>query len=149
MAVSTNEPLEIGDELWLYYTEANGAHPIAPFEKAVSQILAAVWRKDGFVSMDCEQQGRLMTVPCRFDGKTLRLNFKTQDGGSIRVGLCDEQGKPYPGFDLTDCDRLDGDAVARTVSWKSQDDLSAFAGKPVRLRFEMSRCQLWSLQFPG
>jgi hypothetical protein len=106
-----------------------------------------VWRKDGFVSMDCEQQGRLMTVPCHLDGKTLRLNFKTQDGGSLRVGLCDEHGKPYPGFDLTDCDRLQGDAVGKTVSWKGKVDLSAFAGKPVRLRFEMSDCQLWSFQF--
>ena len=63
--------------------------------------------------------------------------------------ICDEQGKPYPGFDLTDCDRLEGDVVSRTVSWKGQDDVSAFAGKPVRLQFEMSRCQLWSFQFQG
>ncbi|MFM9960507.1 MAG: hypothetical protein ACKV2Q_04700 [Planctomycetaceae bacterium] len=37
--------------------------------------------------------------------------------------------------------------VARIVKWKSGDNLSTLAGKPVRLRFEMSDADLFAIQF--
>ena len=38
------------------------------------------------------------------------------------------------------------DAIAHTVSWKG-GDLSALAGKPVQLRFELKDTDLYALQF--
>ncbi len=134
--ITTNEPLEIGDELWLYYTEANGGHPIAPFEKAVSQIRAAVWRKDGFVSMDAAAKGSLKTHPFIVAGKQLRVNYE----GTLTVTLLDEQGQPLSGFSPKS---LKGDAVSVSVDW----DLSALSGKPIRLRFDLENGRLWSFRF--
>jgi hypothetical protein len=146
---STNGPLEIGDELWLYYSEANGAHPIAPFEKAVSQIRAAVWRKDGFVSLDAADRASLTTKPLTFDGRRLVLNVKTAEGGSARVAVLGVDGKALPGLDLKDCDPIKGDQVRSVVSWASRADLSALKGQPIRLRLELSQCSLYSFQTRG
>lgn len=144
---TTNEPLEIDDELWLYYSEANGAHPIAPFERAVSQIRAAVWRKDGFVSLDAGDRGTLTTKPLVVDGKCLILNVGAATGGSARAAILDEAGKPLPGFNLSDCDSLGGDQVQAVVSWRGKSDLAFLKSKTVRLKLQLSRCSLFSYRF--
>jgi hypothetical protein len=144
--ISTNEPLEIGDELWLYYTEANGAHPIAPFERAVSQIRAAVWRKDGFVSLDAADRGSLTTPPIMLDGDRLMLNLRAAPGGSARVAILDGTAKPLPGLDLGDCDALSGDQIRGVVHWRGKPDLTALKGRAVRLKVEVAQCELFSFR---
>ena len=37
--------------------------------------------------------------------------------------------------------------VAYTVGWGDKSDVSALAGKPVRLRFEMRSAKLYAFQF--
>ncbi len=142
-----NEPLDMGREMWVFYTEANGAHPITPLEKFVSRIRTAAWRKDGFVSLDCDDKGSLTTKPLVFSGKELRLNFHSRDGGSARVSVLDAKGKPVPGFDLKDCQPLTGDEVSCAVTWEQRPELARLQGQTVRLRFELSRCRLWSFRF--
>lgn len=144
---SSNGPIEIGDEWWLYYTEANGGHPLDPFERSVSQIRAAVWRRDGFVSLDAGEQGMLTTPPMNCGGGTLLLNVKASEGGSVRAALLDEGGKPLPGFDLSDCDPLTGDHVRGIARWRGKSDLAALVGKPVRLKLELTKCSLYSIRF--
>jgi hypothetical protein len=142
---STNGPIEIGDELWLYYTEANGAHPIAPFEKAISQIRAAVWRKDGFVSLDAAGQGSLTTKPLLLDGKRLVLNVKTAKEGQVRAALIDGAGREVPGFGLQDCGPLRGDLVRAEVCWKG-GDLVRFRGQGVQLKIELNQASVYSFR---
>lgn len=136
-----NEPLELGDELWIYYTEAESAHP-KPHHK--SFIRAATWRKDGFVSLDAADAGSLTTRPLKFDGKRLLLNVNCQ--GTVRVAVLNDAGKPLPGLGLQDCDPLTGDQVRGVASWGGRADLSALSGKTVRLRVEMSRGSLFSFR---
>ncbi len=142
-----NHPLEIGDELWLYYTEANGAHPIAPFAKAVSQIRAAVWRRDGFVSLDAVESATLTTKPLRCDGRRLVLNLTTTAQGSARAALLDDKGQALSGFSSADCEPLRGDQVRGAVRWKGAADLSRLQGKTVRLRLALSHGSLYSFRF--
>jgi len=135
--VSNNGPLEIGEELWLYYTEANCAHPMDPkVGVAKSQIRAAVWRKDGFVSLDAAGKGSLTTQLLTFTGKQLRVNFE----GSVTVALLDERGGRLKGFKPQ---TLKGNFVSQPVNW----DLSSFAGQPIRLRFDLDHAKLWSFRF--
>jgi hypothetical protein len=147
--ISTNEPLEIGDELWLYYTEANGAHPIVPFEQAISQIRAAVWRRDGFVSLDAPERGTLTTSPIVLDGGRLILNMRAAAGGSARVAILNEAGKPLVGFDSAHCDPLSGDQVRAEVHWRGRSDITALKGMTVRLKFELVQCELFSFRIAG
>ncbi|MCB1078765.1 MAG: hypothetical protein KDM64_13175 [Verrucomicrobiae bacterium] len=105
-------------------------------------------RLDGFVSANAPLSGgELITKPVRFSGKRLALNFSSSAAGGIRVEIQDESGKPLPGFALDDCPEVFGDSLERTVAWKSGADLSALAGKTVRLRFALRDADLFAYRF--
>ena len=105
-------------------------------------------RLDGFVSVKAPMSGgELVTKPIRFSGKALELNFASSAAGGIRVEIADEKGNALPGYALEDCPPVFGDAHARVVSWNGGADLSALAGKAVRLRFEMKDADLYAYRF--
>ena len=147
--VSCSAPLELGDELWLYYTEANGAHPKTPFSEAVSQIRAAVWRKDGFASLEVDscKPGAVITPPLLFTGKRLLLNAETAEVGGVSVEVQDADGSPLPGLAAQDCDILKGDFTAGEVTWHGQADLSHLAGKAIRLQIVFGNGAIYSFRF--
>src|SRR5262249_34709920 len=105
-------------------------------------------RIDGFVSLHASRtRGEFVTRPLIFRGKKLTLSFSTSAPGSIHVELQDSSGKSIPGFSLADCDELFGDTLDRAVTWKERADVSAVAGKPIRIRMVLSEVDLYSLQF--
>jgi hypothetical protein len=105
-------------------------------------------RLDGFVSVNAPMSGgELITKSITFTGKTLWLNFATSAAGSLRVELQDETGKPLPGYTLDDSEDLFGDTLDRSVTWKTESDLSSLVGKVVRIRFVFNDADLYSFQF--
>ena len=145
-----NPPLDMGNETWLFYSENNGTHGSpGGFDKSRGRIRAAVWRKDGFASLESAAQGTLLTKPLTHTGKELLVNFTTEVGGSIRVGLLDENSQPITQFNLGECQPLKGDATAHKVVWVGGTDFSklAPADKPVRLMFELNKAKLYSFRF--
>jgi hypothetical protein len=105
-------------------------------------------RLDGFVSVNAPLAGgAFITKPLTFSGRQLEINYATSAAGEMRVELQDGEGKPLPGFTLADCEPIWGDHIARIVKWKGGDDVSAHAGKPVRLHFEMSDADLFAIRF--
>lgn len=105
-------------------------------------------RLDGFVSAHAALAGgELVTKPVTFRGNQLVVNYATSAAGSLRVEIQDEEGKAIPGFSLADSSEHFGDSVEQVVSWKAGSDVSALAGKPVRLRFQLSDADLYSFQF--
>jgi hypothetical protein len=143
-----NAPLEMGDETWIFYSENNGTHGTQPFAKSRGRIRAGVWRKDGFASLDAAGEATLITRPLAYDGKELLVNFQTEPGGSMRVGLLDEKGEPITQFNVVECQSLTGDATAQKVKWVGGSDFSKrVGGKPVRLMFELNKAKLWGFRF--
>ena len=57
------------------------------------------------------------------------------------------EGKPLPGFSLSECREIIGDEIERVVTWKGNLDVSPLAGKLIRLRFVMKDADLYSLRF--
>ena len=105
-------------------------------------------RIDGFVSYrPTHGQGEFISKPLIFSGQALTLNFATAASGTIRVELQTPEGVPLSGHALADCDELFGDTIGRAVTWHDRADLSAYAGRPVRLRVVMHRADLYSLKF--
>jgi hypothetical protein len=82
-----------------------------------------------------------------FSGRELSLNFSTSAAGGVKVGFEDAEGKPIAGFSIEDCVMQIGNELDRKVSWKSGSDVSAVAGRPVRLRFSMKDADIYSFQF--
>lgn len=91
--------------------------------------------------------GELTTRPLVFKGRESILNFSTSAVGSIRVELQDEGGQAVRGFALSDCPEIYGDAIEDVVKWKSGSDVSALAGRTVRLRFVMKDADLYAIRF--
>ena len=105
-------------------------------------------RTDGFISVNAGADGgELLTKPLIFTGDSLFVNFSTGAAGSLRVEIQDASGQALPGFGLEDCQAVIGDAIERQVRWKNNPDLAAIAGKPVRLRFAMRECDVYSFRF--
>ncbi|MCB1120598.1 MAG: exo-alpha-sialidase [Verrucomicrobiae bacterium] len=105
-------------------------------------------RKDGFASLSAPYSGgEATTKPFTFDGRKLTLNYASSAAGEIRVEIQDEAGQPVPGFSLQDCIPVFGDELDRTIRWAKGADVSAFAGKPIRLRFSLRDADLFSMKF--
>jgi hypothetical protein len=140
--VQTKSVLEgAPDELSLYAGESY-------WTGAGSALRRYTLRLDGFVSIQAPMSGgELVTKPLTFTGKALHLNFATSAAGSIRVEILDAEGNPIPGYTFDDSSEVFGDAVDRVVTWKSGSDVSALAGRPVRLRFVLSDADLYALRF--
>jgi hypothetical protein len=113
-----------------------------------SELRRYTLRLDGFVSVNAPMKGgELITKPLMFTGSKLTMNFATSAAGDIRVEIQDTIGKPLPGFALEDCPPVFGDAIERTVTWKTGGDVSAHAGKPVRLRFVLKDADVFAFRF--
>ncbi|MDB6003077.1 MAG: hypothetical protein JWR15_64, partial [Prosthecobacter sp.] len=105
-------------------------------------------RTDGFASIHAGYSGGTMTTkPIRFSGEKLVLNYWTSAAGRIQVEILDEAGKPLPGYAAGDCDKIIGNEIRRTVTWKNNASLHKLADKPVRLRFRITDADLYSLRF--
>ncbi|MCX7427145.1 MAG: hypothetical protein NTW96_16155 [Planctomycetia bacterium] len=109
-------------------------------------------RLDGFVSVGATMPGgKLVTKPIRFSGKRLTLNLSSSARGGVRVGLLDASGAAIPGHSLDECPWIYGDAIDRPVEWTRDkgvtDDVSAAAGKPVRMVVELKDADLYSFKF--
>jgi len=125
-------------ELSVYATEAYYAGP-------GSRVRRFVYRMDGFVSASAgAASGTLTSKPVTFAGSKLSLNLVSK--GGTRLELQDATGKPLPGFTSQDCTPISGDFIDHRVSWKG-GDVSALAGKPVRLRISLEDAALYSFQF--
>ena len=129
---------------WSFYVQDHGSW----FGTGVTYNRYSI-RKDGFVSASSPAAGgSFVTRPLRFQGTQLRLNYSTSAAGSIRVEIQDAATEnPLPGFALEDCPEVFGDSIGRGVEWENEADLVSLAGKSVRLRFELTDADLYSLQF--
>ncbi len=123
------------------YKQAHYAQPTA-------HLVRYTLRTEGFISINAPLSGgQAVTRPFVFSGSQVVLNSSTSAVGSIKVQLEDADGKPLPGFGLSECAEIIGDEIRRTVTWAGNPDLGKWAGKPVRLRFALRDADLYSVQF--
>ncbi len=65
----------------------------------------------------------------------------------MAVEIQDAEGKPLPGFTLDDCKAISYDDIDRVIAWKGGSDVSALAGKPIRLRWVLRDADVFSFRF--
>jgi len=136
-----NNPIVVGDEVWLYYTAINTTHGGALPPKRCT-IALAKWRLDGFASLRAHwAAGVVQTVPMTGDGDTLYVNADAARG-RLAVELLDESGQPVPGFTAADCEPITTDSVRHRITWAGGDRIPA--GEPFALRFHFTNADLYS-----
>ncbi len=139
-----------GDEIWQYFFGNVEYHSPAKKVRGGGGVYRAVQRLDGFVSADApyDRLGTIETRPFTFTGRRLELNINTGAMGYAQVGLADEQGRPIPGFGVDDCVFINGNFVGHPVEWLGRGtDVSALAGRTVRVVVRMRNTSLYALQF--
>ena len=105
-------------------------------------------RTDGFVSVNGGfRGGELTTRPFTFSGSELELNYSTSAVGSIKVEVQDAEGHALPGFGVDDFPEKFGDEIDGKASWNGGGDVSALAGKAVRLRFVLKDADIYAFKF--
>ncbi len=130
-------------ELSVYWTE-HYRHP-------TMRLRRGTIRTDGFASVHAgADPGEVLTRPLVFDGERLVVNYATDAVGWLRFELCEPDGTPIEGFTMVDSELLFGNEIEHEVMWAGGGDVSALAGRPVRLRVRLENADLYSIRFaPG
>ena len=107
-----------------------------------------ILRTDGFISVCAGTvDGEIVTKPLIFSGKDLVANYSTSAAGNLRVEIQEPDGRAISGFSLDDCETAIGDTIKGSITWKSGAGLHKLAGRPVRLRFVINECDIYSFRF--
>jgi hypothetical protein len=141
-----DRPIIVGDEVWVYYTGINTTHggPIPPKQ---ASICRAVWRLDGFVSLESGSDGGVVeTVPVLLQGNRLVVNADASKG-KLEVELLSENGSPLTGYTRLDCETISSDSIRQTVRWKNGEDINNT--EALRIRFFLTNAHLYSFCSPA
>lgn len=142
--------LIVGDEVWFYYSAYAGDPKRITGNWQNSGMYAngatglATLRRDGFVSMQARHTGAiLITRPLTFNGDRLFVNAGTA-GADLTVECLDEKHQPIAPFTRTQCRGFRGNSTCAEIRWDGVESLAALRGRPVRLRFQLDRGDLYS-----
>ena len=71
-------------------------------------------------------------------GSTIRVNYATEAGGTLRVALINPAtGKPHAGHSTDECIPLHGDSTCATVIWMNAVELQGPLTIRVQIQFHM------------
>jgi hypothetical protein len=154
-------PVEVGEETWLYFTGTRDRHgwcghgvdygayiKRAATEGGFARIGLARWRRHRLIGYQAVLPERIHLVP-RPDGHPrLVLNVLTRPGGSARVGLADQEGRPLPGFEMEKSLPLSGDHLETPVCWQGDPALPRpAAGEEIVAQLELKDATLYAFDF--
>ena len=104
-------------------------------------------RLDGFVSLSAgAKEGTFETKTLHRTSGGLEINLSTSAGGSFALEVCDENGKPLPGYTFADFGEFYGDKISYKPTWKGKTFADIPGGK-FKLRIKMKECDLYSMNF--
>jgi hypothetical protein len=111
-------------------------------------IHVARLRLDGFTSLRAgSTAGTVVTKALTVSGKSLFVNADAKTG-TLKAELLDAgTGTVIPGYSLTNSIALQADSVRAKLQWQGVTDLSALAGRSVRIRFSVQNADLHSFWF--
>jgi hypothetical protein len=137
--------LIVGDKIYFYVGGFSGISPKKGGDMyAGASTGLAILRRDGFASMEeKEGSGILTTRPVSFTGKYLFVNVNTKNG-KLRVEILDKNDQIIKGFSMEDCIPIKDDKTLLQVRWEGQNNLSILNEKPVKLKFYLTKGELYS-----
>ena len=110
----------------------------------------ASWREDRLAGLHAAAEGSVVLVQRPCAGKELRLNYRTEKDGWVKVELVNPPVTPprpvqaFEGFGLDAAETLSGDELSRVVRWNGKSDLSMLRGKEVSVRLHLKRAKVFS-----
>ncbi|MCL0099335.1 hypothetical protein M1O55_00480 [Dehalococcoidia bacterium] len=142
-------PIVRDKEIWIYFDAVRfrgvpESYPskYAEFFNDMGALSLATLRLDGFVSMDAETKGTLLTKPFFLNEGQLFVNVESQQGELKAEVVDSETNDVLPGLSLADCDPVRADDTNVPVTWNHRG--VPVRKNPVRLRFELSNAKLYA-----
>ena len=138
-----------GREIWIYYNAIRFRGPRegyrgvdAEFFDDSSALCLAKLRLDGFVSLDAEGEGTVVTKPFSMAGGDLYVNAEAQEGGVCAELLDAGTMSPLPGFSAAECEPVRGDHLHGRLTWKDSPRFES--EQVVRVRFVLRQAKLYA-----
>lgn len=110
----------------------------------------AVWGADRLCGLEAAGEGRVILNMRKCAGEQMRLNYRTEKDGWVKVELIEPTSTPprpitpFEGFSLAEAETLNGDELARVVHWNGKSDLSSLAGREVALRLHLNKAKVFA-----
>jgi hypothetical protein len=138
-----------GDEVYQYGSGQSVTHGI--FEPGERRAVGAIYRfvqpRDRFIAAAAGPRGgRLVTHPFAWPGGELILNIDCGGLGDASVELRAIDGQPLPGFSAADCDRVDLNHLAHTVTWRGKTSQAIAARQNVRMEIRLNSAKLYAME---
>lgn len=157
----TNEPIRMGDEMWLYYGASGFGHhdwyitghvegldvpEVKDLNKVGFFLGLAKLRLDGFCSLNGGpvREGILVTRQLGSEGNGVVINAECGPGGYVDVEVMNQADEVTPGYSRKEFDRFTGDEVRHQLSWQSKTKVPPDPFR--RLVFYMRNAKVYSLQ---
>jgi len=150
--VLCGRPIVRDDEIWVFYNafrirdnkelyweqDRYGFIDTELF-KDVGALHLAKLRLDGFVSLDADGDGEVVTEPFVWDGRTLHVNVDAP--GALRAELLDADAMtPLSGHSAAECNPVSGDHLSAPVTWSG----GPHGEQKVRARFTLRDARLFA-----
>jgi len=146
MISPAQEPVVVGDNVYLYWTGTNRPHDIGG---GTGVMYRGRLRMDGFISLSADRRlGALITRPFVLESDRILMNAATH-GGEIVAELVEPdsheiRGRAVEGFSADEFDVFRGDSLAHRLSWNGRSDLSALKGRRLMLRMSLYHADMYS-----
>ena len=142
-------PIVRHNEIWIYFEACRfrgvpDSYPpqYAEYFNDMGALELAKLRLDGFVSLDADEEGSLVTKPFILDGGDVFVNLESQEGELRAEVVNADTMDALPGLSLADCYPVKADELRARISWQQRP--TPASKEPVRLRFKMSRSKLYA-----
>lgn len=140
-----------GPEIFQYYCGldwTHGAYHGVPETRNRGSMMLVRQRLDGFVSAEADESGgEFVTPELVFKGQRLTLNVNASATGQVLVELRGADRMAITGYAFGDSDFLGQNDIAKVVTWQGKSDVSALAGRVVRVAFKLRTAKLYAFQF--
>ncbi len=132
-------PLVVKDKLYFY---SSGRQRNGIWWDSGTSCGLAILRRDGFVSMDAENSGTLLTELLTFDGKYFFVNARVF--GKLEAEILDEKGNVISGYERENCIPLTGDHICGRIAWKQREHVEELQGRNVRIKLYLEKGELYA-----
>ena len=132
-------PLVVQDKLYFY---SSGRKRNGIWWDSGTSCGLAVLRRDGFVSLNAETEGTLLTETLTFDGSYFFVNAKVEE--KLEVEILDEAGYVIPGYERENCIPLSGDHTRGRIVWKQNDSVEKLKERKIKIKIYLKKGELYA-----
>jgi len=147
---AASQPVLLENEIRYYYTgcpNRHGREDWPPPSKQPGQwgVSFASCKPDRFVSVACEDEGRILTRPFWVETAGFFANADIAPEDGLRAEITDVKGNPIAGFTLDESVPVRGDSCRHALAWKGNPDFSVLEDREIRVRIEARHARLYSI----